>query len=1084
MKSLVSYQKNNNYFNSLQSKLENPITESFDSLFKYHGSEFDSILHKLSIYNYRCANPNFIHESTKNVYFTLEESYAARNFLISIVSEYERSLYEEFCNEHNIIITEGLDSIKNFYSKIKDEVKSGDSKAIEGFKALGEKVKQLKEFIKDVLNNVIKTAKDLFKRITSMMISIGTSLVELITKLVGDKHLDEFEENFDKLTQEAIKTQANSKENIFESFHNEYVKNECLERIDEGIWDTIKTKSKGFFTWKNIKAIGLNLLLQQMAYYTVCWVIPAAVTLACPPAGALAETLCKLIWSASSIWKQLKSMWEYTHSPEYKEAKKWKKVLRWVLFIVSIGWSLYTLGNTGLDAKKQIDHIITNGTWEGLLPSDAVLNVTKYLNNIWKAITGSDAEGYKTAILWKNDQVIKKFEEVAGEGEGSKEGKVDNLSTTNDMERIKSVAGNGKGADDFADTIEKDYIKANIKGTSNCHDAIENIGKNTPIHSQNDMVIAVDAATKNAIERGGLPGVAAGSNNIDATQATCLAAKAAHSGTGTVYLVRIIDLAPTPENISAVQQSIANLDGGWSCPLSAPLQATEIPVISNSFSWCGGFFPTTQKPFGGFKMRLGSEGTRNYVYNVPKNGVRGIKYSEFISKYGDLNPKVISKMESLIDSKIAALETSKSELEKKKQLSKDDKKFLKQLTENLEKSKEFKSEAPIYVFYTDDELASKTKEINSSKTKQSKKTKKDKVTPKEESYHELLGLHDEQIFESKSDQYPIMFINPTIICGGDLAPRRKNLKSRTKLYPMKGLLSRLQFIDNGDMSEEAILDILCGMFEDGIKENYIMTIPIPCIKDGKEYVVNKDSKIPADEERIDYGAFTNKELADLFNAKKMQYELAQYLGGQHASDLFSGGSHDYNEQSNTKKRKEHKEQRQKVYKDIFTNDEDIKEFLDKHKDIKDLFYTDGELDEKKLDDISIYFERFENTYLVKKKINDDGLFDKFKRLVTGEKKSAIESKDFLNFVKLVVDKRVAIENKKFRKKSKKSKKSSEEVTDNNSLFDDNSYDIVNENEYDDIDDDIEDDIDESIDDLTFLKLNMKHLLEDYYENHE
>ena len=48
---------------------------------------------------------------------------------------------------------------------------------------------------------------------------------------------------------------------------------------------------------------------------------------------------------------------------------------------------------------------------------------------------------------------------------------------------------------------------------------------------------------------------------------------------------------------------------------------------------------------------------------------------------------------------------------------------------------------------------------------------------------------------------------------------------------------------------------------------------------------------------------------------------------------------------------------------------------------KDLFYTDGELDEKKLDDISIYFERFENTYLIKKKISDDGLFSKFKRLM-------------------------------------------------------------------------------------------------------
>ena len=238
----------------------------------------------------------------------------------------------------------------------------------------------------------------------------------------------------------------------------------------------------------------------------------------------------------------------------------------------------------------------------------------------------------------------------------------------------------------------------------------------------------------------------------------------------------------------------------------------------------------------------------------------------------------------------------------------------------------------------------------------------------------------------------------------------------------------------------------------------------------KEYIVNEKSKYGADKKRKDFGDFTNTEITDIFNAKDMQDKLAEFLGGQHASDSLSGGKHDYNEQSDSERKKKHKEKRQKIYKDILSEDKDVQKFLDKHEDIKDLLYTDGKLDDEKLDKISIYFERFENTYRLKKKIKKDGIFSKLKRWFTGEKKDKIESKDFLKFVELIVSKRRNIEDKKRRKKS------SEEVSDNNSLHNDNSYDIINENE--------DEDIYEDIDDLTFLNINMKDLLEDYYNNHQ
>ena len=206
------------------------------------------------------------------------------------------------------------------------------------------------------------------------------------------------------------------------------------------------------------------------------------------------------------------------------------------------------------------------------------------------------------------------------------------------------------------------------------------------------------------------------------------------------------------------------------------------------------------------------------------------------------------------------------------------------------------------------------------------------------------------------------------------------------MYFLKGLLSRLQFINNGGMSEEEILDTICEIFENSVKECFIMSADIPCIKDGKEYIVNENSKYGADKKRQDFGDFTNNEITDIFNAKDMQDKLVEFLGGQHASDSLSGGKHDYNEQSDTERKKKHKEKRQKIYKDILSEDKDVQKFLDKHEDIKDLLYTDGELDNEKLDKISIYFERFENTYRLKKKIKKDGLFSKVKRWFTGEKK--------------------------------------------------------------------------------------------------
>ena len=72
------------------------------------------------------------------------------------------SLCNEFCQENDIMIEE---SAKDFLNKIGQAAKAGSDKVAQGFKSLGEKVTKLKEFIKDIMNKAIKSAKELVEKI-------------------------------------------------------------------------------------------------------------------------------------------------------------------------------------------------------------------------------------------------------------------------------------------------------------------------------------------------------------------------------------------------------------------------------------------------------------------------------------------------------------------------------------------------------------------------------------------------------------------------------------------------------------------------------------------------------------------------------------------------------------------------------------------------------------------------------------------------------------------------------------------------------------------------------------------------------
>ena len=200
------------YYNSIQSSIENKISESYEELISKHGASIDSILYKMNLYNKRIRNNNYINENSQNVLFNIDEQFAARDILVTIANQYIESLCNEFCQENDIMIEE---SAKDFLNKIGQAAKAGSDKVTQGFKSLGEKVSKLKEFIKDIMNKAIKSAKELVEKITDLMLSIGGTLSQLVEKLGGNEK--ESYDIFKELVANTVKDEKVSKENVYES---------------------------------------------------------------------------------------------------------------------------------------------------------------------------------------------------------------------------------------------------------------------------------------------------------------------------------------------------------------------------------------------------------------------------------------------------------------------------------------------------------------------------------------------------------------------------------------------------------------------------------------------------------------------------------------------------------------------------------------------------------------------------------------------------------------------------------------------------------------------------------------------------
>ena len=1046
MKSFKEYKKEKQSFvTSLQGYIENPICESVEELMIQHGADMDNVFHKMSLYNYRQRHGSFIHENYSDVSLSIEEQFAVRDFFILTANKYLESLYVEFCNENEIPLNEDLEAIKggvkSLVQKGKDALQNISDKAKESFDKLLEKFKAVKEFIDMVKRGAINTAKKLVEMFNNMMLSIGGNLMSLIKKLGGDEK--ECYAILEKNVENALKDEKSQKENIYESFGNALANNDDLVVL-EGIFNRKKKEDKKGNEYddaanaKPKSKLGMigdalwKMLLQMAAYYGVTIILPAIVGLALGPfAAAIVAVVAKVVWASTTLWKQVKSMMQTVKSAEYKAAPKWLKALRWALFIGSIAGSVYTVVTGIKDAYKIIEAIANNAISQ-VLPDEAVQKCMKTLNEFWKKISGENAPGFDKLLEAENQT----WSELSELGEKSKEGQENfeknnnngefNKSETNNFQHNEDIAGS-----EFRKATEEIANSDAIKGSSAMHKAIEQAT------GQTDGVTAsfIDGATLGKIGRTeyindivkqmNQNGFNLSPQDIDISQLTNNALRAATDGqAGTVFqLVIKGDATQQMQDALRTAVNIVAQDNGMKAGFfhmfskvvdSAAMTVTHaLPLIQGTIAPFAGLFPGKYFKEGGFRVRLSSKASKGKLYRVAsQDDILEIPYTEFKEKYGDKNPSGVKDIETIIRKNRDELNKLKEELDKKSPRTKEDKKLSKAIDKKLKTIVEGAETYKVLVV------------LGTLETKSKSKSKTEGKEAKEES----------------NEKIALFTYNPMIMGFIDLAAgSSKGLRKHP--YYVKGMFASLEFLPvDGGMTPDNIVKYFTELAKESIKANFNMVSDLPCIKQDKKWVENKES-IYKDKPRKDFGMFTNKEITEIVNNSN---KITDYLGGEN----HESSKNITNERKRNQEEAKHHEENVKRKIKAIENDKKLKDFIENEaKTLKGegkLINPDGTVNKDELERVYKPIERIEHNYLTGKK--KKGLLTRLKEFFfkkskdeKDQNKPEYDPKEFLKFAYLL-----ASVEQKYNDKKERNESFEDEYEEHNLIYEANMEILENE----------------------------------------
>lgn len=642
-----------------------------------HGKEIDSILYKFNKYAFDSINNNVdinVYESNENIEFTLEEQSTSNELLIYIAEECIESLQNELIVCKHILrddiesINENLldtfKSVKNYIGEITGKAKT---KALEYANAIKEKIKDLGEFITMLIKNTIKTVADMVEKLMTILEKMNCTISALFEKIGFDKK--EAELSWDELTKENIEKIKNDpkiidKFKVYEEFEkvSEELKND-KELIVEVKFFKKKQKNEeepekeGTAINQNKNAKGWKGALwkackQLFWWATVCVAIPGVVVAFFPGTflALLVPLACKLAWSGYKIFKlwgqfkKVKSEWK-----TYDKKTKWISAVSLVLTVIAIAINISTIAST---AGKVLDAFAKTG---GNLMANANLGIqpdvlTRGFAAIVKTIKdgGSIGENFKdiTAAFAQelHINVAKTVNTVVKKGQSAQEFLKDNdyiskiFKNSNHPWQELEDKGLQVGASKIASTVQKfndsDSLEMLFDG------AERGIGKKLAGFAQKYM----DATgSPNPIQ--GIGTVVNKGLNLMNSNAGALCPAKMSAG----FVKWLIQNHPDEMGVNGlctIIGSTAEVTTTITQTLDIVTAATDmlltIPAVQ--------FVPEYN---GGFRIRLGEKGSKNYVYEVGKDDVRQVNKSDHKNDYEDIKKIIVDKnvedMKNILD---------------------------------------------------------------------------------------------------------------------------------------------------------------------------------------------------------------------------------------------------------------------------------------------------------------------------------------------------------------------------------------------------------------------------------------------------
>lgn len=607
-----------------------------------HASDIDSILYKYSLYTSNINN-KLVNESIYNESFSLSEQVSANNLLQFVCEEYidsltnELTIYEHFYNDTlDEYINEGLgDLFKKSKEVINTAVSKGKSWVSKQIDSLKIKIKEIKEFLSQLANDAIKSVKDMTEKLMSLLDKFDCTIKGLFEK-IGIFNIDKLETSWnDNALKIADQIKANPKAiqkfKIYESWANDLKNNDLIvedEENKEGTAINQTGEDKG--GWK--KALW-DAFKQLAIWATVCVAIPGVVIAAFPGTfiALLVPLVCKLAWNGYKIvklWKQFKKVKSEWNT--YGKIQKWITVLSMVGSLVALffnfkslfdnlGPVLEGLQKSGFDVLSKANlGIQPDALQRGFAAVITMLKEGKFSMDDFKASYDAISESFSEHVF---EKVTKTVTNAVKKGQDGAE------FIKNNFEK-----GQFKKPIDFWNKAKSMFMDPSEISDDGTYDVVADGflkgGSGGNAWSDKAIAIAKEMGMEKYLnpERGlnkGLNAIFSGQGSVTGFRMPGKLLKALSDAgcLGNKNMFGIVGSIVNTVTQTTVIQDIAQAASS----MLVTIPSVELAPENN----------------GGFRIRLGEKGSKNYVYEVGKDDVRVVKKSDHTEDYENIKKTIV-----------------------------------------------------------------------------------------------------------------------------------------------------------------------------------------------------------------------------------------------------------------------------------------------------------------------------------------------------------------------------------------------------------------------------------------------------------